>query len=407
MITPDRSTNTDDLSYVPPLRNIQTLNSTRSVDSASSQSSVAKIPKDAYSISKAMQQHGLIQDDQKAFERYPMFKQEIERILGADRTSEMKEKQIREFKVTHQRVQFLNEDTVLQNLLPMIIKNKYAIRKEPGGQDGGGSPDNAGQAQMDETTNSKLQDGSVYTTRLWSDDGLGITMNSEFRKTFLPNQYMEMGFEAELAKALAKSEGMKNPKPDFCYGLTPDTLPTPAGIMLGGAITTALHIAKGLVHPFLIVEGKSDQGETAQAQNQACRGGATLVHASRILYEKAGEPDISGADPRSVIFSVVMLPALMKIFVHWAEVLDSSVTYHMNRLATRCFEEDEQLRDLRRMLHNILNWGCNTRRNSLERLHKKIYHVQRTETNRVLEESKETKRRKLNDRNLRSTGSGD
>lgn len=342
-----------------------------------------------------MEQHGLFQNNQAAWTRYPTFRQEVGEILGADRLSAMKEQQIRKFRLAHENVKFLNEDTLLQNLLPIVVMDEYTVEEELGANNRRQDLDHSAQAPTDMALHNESPDKRTYTTRLWADDGLVITMNSEFRDTLLPNQYTAMGFEAELAKALAKNEGMKNPKPDYCYGLAPKTLPFPRGIILGGEPELALNIAKGLIHPFLIVEGKSDQGEAGQAQNQACRGGATLVNATRILYEKVVEPEIDGPDSRSIVFSVVMAPAVLSIFVHWAEVADGCVTYHMHRLATRCLEEDDQLRELRRMLHNILNWGCNTKRRDWEVLHEKIYSMQRAETRKILEDSRQLKRRRL------------
>ena len=341
-----------------------------------------------------MEEHGILQNQIAALDKYPEFKQKMRDILLQHRLSAMKKKEVREFQNTLAQVERLNEDTVLQNLVPLVIRRKYTLEKnleELEGEELENYYTRLANVKTD-TERMALRKQFLYTHNLWSDDGLLVTMNAEFLRTFLPNQYEELGFEVALATALAKENGMKNSKPDYCYGLTPETFPTPRGVILAQEIRELLRVANGVYHAFFLIEGKADRGELAHAHNQAARGGATLVKASRSLFERLGEPDVSGVDERTVVFSAAMNNTVLEIWLHWADVIVSGgtkeVNYHSNKLVTRALGEEDQLVELRRMLHNILNWGCNTRKADLLNLHERLYAFQQQETQKQLQEAK-------------------
>lgn len=80
-----------------------------------------------------------------------------------------------------------------------------------------------------------------------------------------------------------------------------------------------MEVAHGQNHSFFIIEGKSNKGSHTDAENQARRGGATLVNAARILYDRISMEDVTGADERTFVFSATVTPEFMAIWVHWAE----------------------------------------------------------------------------------------
>ena len=368
----------------------------KSTETPSSKPCSTKIQKDPHSIGEAMQEHGLWQNDTAAFERYPDFEKRIREILAPPRLSVMKTKQVEEFKKVQRDVERLNEDTVLQNLVPLIIKRKYTSEKDLQNEEQERYNTELTSAK-DEAARMALKKRFVHTSKMWRDDGLLVTMTAEFYRTLLPNRYAEFGFEAQLAKVMAKDQAMKNPRPDYCYGLSAKSFTIPPGVMISPELHAILGIAPGVIHPFLIIEGKADRGQLAEAQNQACRGGATLVNAARLFLERIGVTDVDGADERTVVFSATMSPAIMEISIHWAEISTDGVRYHMNELVTRVFREDDHLVDLRRMLHNIINWGCNTRRKDLDTFHRKLHEFQIQETLKELEAAngEMNKKRKL------------
>ena len=126
-----------------------------------------------------------------------------------------------------------------------------------------------------------------------------------------------------------------------------------------------------MLQPFLIVEGKSCAGVTADAENQAIRGGATLVRVRRELHARAKDykiPEAEGPDLFSFVFSCTITPQVATTWVHWCHHSGSADTYHMNRISEHLMSRHHELIDLRRNLHNIMDWGGLERRESNSKL---------------------------------------
>lgn len=254
-------------------------------------------------------------------------------------------------------------------------------------------------------------DEDLLVSREWFYDDITFTFNNEFRRTLLPNGYEnDPDFEPLLSKALSKGDGMKNPKPDYCYGLRMDKLDSsqPPDLILSNEIAYLTQVAPGMDHAFFIIEGKSNQGIVGEAENQARRGGATLVNAGReLLGLTLDKADLvaEGADIRTFVFSATMTSQCMDIYVHWAEVIhtpqDQAQTrtqaqtptsthtlFHMTFLKGFHLRVKENLPQLRAILHNILEWGCSDRLTELQALRRNLYDYQRKEYARLNEEAK-------------------
>ena len=67
------------------------------------------------------------------------------------------------------------------------------------------------------------------------------------------------------------------------YGLKSEKHSIAVGTEVPPCILNLLEIVTKVRHAFLIIEGKSHAGSAAVAENQARRGGATLVKAARKL----------------------------------------------------------------------------------------------------------------------------
>ncbi len=133
-------------------------------------------------------------------------------------------------------------------------------------------------------------------------------------------------------------------------------------------------LASNLILPFLIFEGKAAGGRLADAENQAIRGGATLVFSRRILNHKAGLLHSTGPNKQSFVFSMALDCYGARMWVHWCEVQPGKApasaqdntflangyydTYHVDSLASYNFYKLEEVRDLTRTLNNILDWEC-------------------------------------------------
>ena len=66
---------------------------------------------------------------------------------------------------------------------------------------------------------------------------------------------------------MAKVDGMTNPKPDSTYGVHIDHYPILDDVTVSAYIDFLLAIVPILHHAFLIIEGKSDSGSKAEAEN--------------------------------------------------------------------------------------------------------------------------------------------
>ncbi|KAL9128763.1 MAG: hypothetical protein Q9175_007460 [Cornicularia normoerica] len=348
-----------------------------------------KIPKDPDWVGRRLAQHGMIIGPKRELDRYPEFKSVVEGIIAPERGSRMKPKSVQKFIEHRDYYQGMNEDSLLRNLIPLIIKQDY-MRKL--------NPESEGTTM--ESVESEGREPLVeqqWVCREWFADGVATTVNSEFRKTLLPNKFTEE-LEDDLVKALAKDDGMKNAKPDYCYGIRIDKFSVPSDVILSSNMQYLLDVVPGMEHAFFIIEGKSNKGIMGDAQNQARRGGGTLVNAARKLLDCIGEPDIIGADSRTFVFSATMTSDVMDIYVHWAEVKEDQTLFHMTHLKSKALRDEDLLPELRAILHNILSWGCIDRFSYLTTVREKLYTFESDETARLLAEStakKGNKRRRL------------
>lgn len=264
------------------------------------------------------------------------------------------------------------------------------------------------QAGVDCSGHGSQTEDDGWVSKEWFSDGVHVSKLSDLRGGMLPTQYIDDEFEPEITKALAKVDGVKNPRPDFCYGFRNDRFQLPPNLILSTELLYLLKVAPGMEHPFFLVKGKSNKGDIGDAENQARRGGATLVAAAR---RHIGEPaDEVGVDQRTFVCSSTINPSIMDIYLHWAEVISVGLTqeresnaqqdeaephphcdereqcrsqlpqpsqsktiFHMTHLQSYALRNKRDLPDLRTNLHNILEWGCIARMPELERLRKQIY----------------------------------
>lgn len=362
-------------------------------------STSTKMLKDPYSIELRMRQHGLFQGD-KAYDKYPELQKQALGIINGNRDSAMKPSELSEYRKTYNAYKGHNERTYLSRIVPLIQKSKYHVKKELGTKQQEDLNRTLKIYADDEETRAAIEEMQLYSTVMWIDDGLLITEDSEFGRemasNIMPNVYPSLGFDATLAKAMAKEEGMKNPKPDYTYGIDPGNFPVPSDVTLASATEALLRLSPGMVHPLFFLEGKSDRGRQGDAENQACRGGGTLVAADRMLRQQSGADIRSpGADMDTYLFSGTFSVGSIRLWLHWAEVLDDgTVRYHMNKLISKVTDEDNDIIYMSKAIQNILSWGLHTRKPALIELHQKLHEKRRWETAIAAQQSKESARKK-------------
>lgn len=196
-------------------------------------------------------------------------------------------------------------------------------------------------------------------------------VNSEFAGNFLP--FHKRGAELDqVIEAMKKEDGMTNPKPARTFSVARNKCHFPRGVRIPDEISRCLEIVPTTYHPFFVIEGSSYEGSELAAENQACRGGAALVHAARIIRHLLGEPDVEGADERTFVFSLTLSPSLVNIWVHWAEVQSGITVFHMTKLHGKVLDDGEHFAQIRRATCNILEWGCEAQVEGLHSLHQRI-----------------------------------
>lgn len=245
----------------------------------------------------------------------------------------------------------MNEDTILSEWLHSFIKNSRTV-------------------SIDGTAEEKNTHAEVSYIK----SGLRRTANQEFRRTCVPLRGDGSPLDKKLFDAMAKEVGAMNPKPHRAFGISMNNSPLPIGFITSPEIATWLQVVPSIHHPFFFIEAKSYEGNLLDAQNEACRGGATLVSTARRLLATLGIPDIVGADTRTFVFSATLSPGMKEIWVHWAEVPSQGALplYHMNRLMSKAIADEENFGQLRKTLHNILDWGCGPRLTDLQPLYPAI-----------------------------------
>ncbi|KAI4096015.1 MAG: hypothetical protein LQ344_001249 [Seirophora lacunosa] len=318
-----------------------------------------KIPVDSAWVKSRLHMYGLHQDNSAALDRYPSFKKQVTDILKRKRDSEVSAREQASFTVAHRTFKDFNEDTLLNQLLPFLTNRDRLVP----------------QSLVDR---ADIEEEEVQVAIDLVESGLMTVSNREFSRS-LPFIFVD---DSDLNKAMKKDTRMTNPKPDRTFAVNVDKLPWPPGFVIPARIIALTDVVRSCCHPFCLWEGKSDKGSLADARNQACRGGATLLFWDRYLRAQLGQEDVLGPDMRTFVFSVVSSPEVVEINVHWVEVAEGNASlssketvrpiYHMHRLNTKALADEEGLGPIRKLVNNILDWGIGTRFDGLAGLHQDL-----------------------------------
>ena len=307
--------------------------------------------------------------------KYSSFQEEVHRLLGGDRNSAMRASSAKGIKSFIKENYTLPEDDIMWQLVSMICP-------------------------MTRSTNKKDSEGAWIVAH-FSEDGAVVTKNRQFAKDLLPTwkRAREATDWAWIHKQMAKERGMTRPKPDFTYGVRENHYPTIGTKTFSSYVRALVGVAPYIQHPYFIIEGKTANTSIIEAENQAIRGGATLVHARRLLNARSGKKDELGVDKDSYVFSMTLDTSAAKVWVHWCEIdvwepkKDGSKeyfeTYHMNELYKADLEDAGKLELLRIKMHNIIDWGCGARMREISDVMDKIYQVEQAEPVKQVEQAEQ------------------
>ncbi|KAL8918532.1 MAG: hypothetical protein Q9208_007288 [Pyrenodesmia sp. 3 TL-2023] len=371
-------------------------------DSEQAKHDRGKVPTDPIWVRESLEAYNMFQDQDKAYSRYPVLGRKVEKILARKRQSGVTAEEYQEFKLTLNEYRDANEDTMVDNVFPFLIKESRKVppnrapkdvvvmeSSDEGEESGVDSEDSGLQWQsdsMDELTKqdlsflrkkANLAQDEVWVSVSFLRSGAVRIANREFWRAPVPSRSPDdLGLDKDLLKAMAKEDKLTNPKPDRVYGIS-RKFKWPAGFRVPSLVRIYLDIMRSCRHVYLINEAKSAGGDIREARNQACRGGTALVLSARQLWALLGEEDVVGADLRTIVFSAVMSPETVEIWVHWAEVprkTQSGQTsqrpiYHMNMVRSESMNNKTGMEHLRACLHNIIDWGVGPRWDELQPLY--------------------------------------
>ena len=272
--------------------------------------------------------------DAAVLKRHPEVLRWARDVQGGGRDSVMRPKSEEKLRARRDEYEKSNEDTFIHMFMAALKKENRR------------------------TWNAKKQ---KWKRVEWDQDGLKEAWNQSFQKNSIP----KIDTADRVAKDILDSNPrIKNPKPDIVWGLSPRVFDK--GLM---EINKLYYAQAGICpadtwHPFCILEAKM-KGSIEDAIYQCARGGAALVSAARLLYYVAGLLDLTtpGPDLITPVFSLAVVPTVISLLVHWAEVDDQGITwFHTSHVYTYGLENPGVGTQLRHDLNNILDWGTLNRK---------------------------------------------
>ncbi|KAG8530570.1 uncharacterized protein KY384_005073 [Bacidia gigantensis] len=276
-------------------------------------------------VTRSLECHRMIlHQSAETLDQFPALRDEIKKVYDADRHSEMKDQSAKQLIMDMEEDYPKPENQVwtkskLEQYLP-------AHRSVP-------------------TTKRNAEDEIKYIAAWFKDDGLKMVPETKWVTGCLPKN---PDYDSSL--------GIKDPKPDFTFGLEPrkpinmTSLPTKQVELL-------MNICRGIDHPFMVIENKGAEESFAWAAIQALRDGTAMENAQLELERLAGEEHKVGA-LKSFVFSCAWDVDIARFYVHWIEKpATGRLIFHMNKLGTFNMDEKHKLKEFRRHGHNIMDWG--------------------------------------------------
>lgn len=157
--------------------------------------------------------------------------------------------------------------------------------------------------------------------------------------------------------------GLKDLRPDLCFGIRKKSLDAHP-VKLSSGSKNLIQAAGCLRHCFSTVDFKGPDQPFPHAETQAMQAGVKLVRAQREARVRAGyAPVTSGADPESWVFTIAWEHGRVDVFVCWHESIPGGGEIdHQTWLNTYALLKTDDIKEFRRDLHNILDWGLDPQR---------------------------------------------
>ena len=323
--------------------------------------------KDVTDVRKVLKHNGYLIDDDEAYDSYPIVASAVNSILGRERGSAMKPEVQKALATTIKDFQTAHETTFMVNFMTKVLAGG---RKVPSAESPSVLP---------------TEEESAWIAQDWEAERLRIGWLAPMRKNCIPRIETD---DRAMKALLKKFPKVSDPVPDMIFGMHASAFD---GVdeMINDAFFMYSQVTKESLHSFCILEAKSDAGETGDAVNQACRGGAALVLARMMFDSKTrpgttttakakGKTDLTkvlnpdntaSADHTSIAFSIILTPMLAHVYVHWAEHrVDNATIFHMTLVTAHALEMPggKAIQEFRRDLCCILDWGLLRRKKEIQ-----------------------------------------
>ncbi|MCJ1397710.1 hypothetical protein MMC11_000906 [Xylographa trunciseda] len=163
-----------------------------------------------------------------------------------------------------------------------------------------------------------------------------------------------------LATAIKAAGPPPKPKPDITYGYSNDSF-LQSEINCAAGFSSATRVTNSQpLWPFLVMEWKSDSGQSDNARFQAMRNGAAAVSSMWHLLNEAG-----CSQPReceTAVFCVCIGPKSIEIYISWRCYQPSGMlSWEMDLIQDAWLHKEDQVFQARSVLLNILEWARRTR----------------------------------------------
>lgn len=159
-----------------------------------------------------------------------------------------------------------------------------------------------------------------------------------------------------------KEFGLSDPQPDLGFGIRKKEMEWNPPKVSDGT-QNLIRAAGCLEHCFALNEVKGPDDPFAHALTQLLRGGITIVRSKRELTLRAGYTPVKiGADTESWVFAIAWMHNYAEIHVCWHETQLEGEADHMHFLESYTLRKADDIKRFRRDLHNILDWGLDSKR---------------------------------------------
>ncbi|KAL8992872.1 MAG: hypothetical protein Q9188_007478 [Gyalolechia gomerana] len=366
------------------------------------------ISKQAGYVREILELNRLSIDDARARKAFHEGIDKAKKLISEPRHSEPSKQLLDDIDQVRMDYADRNETTFTNKFFGVFQSKSRHVKQQQQQQQAQGGHD---QGDSDQEGNLHVPIG--WAARDWADDGLDENDNRIWQGGSVPRISPMDENQKAILKDLPK---LSNPQPDLLYGTSIKKHYTHEERAVIALFKDITQISLGLACPFFGVEVKT-KGDFEEGVNQGCTVGAGMVACHRKLkalaalkakiHDTAGtnptaanthaipnHPDstnaskahpttevaggkakakakadsnTSKADFSTQAFTMILMPKLAQINVHWVEVGEGegegeqALTYHMHSIGSYALNDQDNLKACRAAANNILAWGLGER----------------------------------------------